>query len=220
MTDEFLASMGAAKLFMSSRYYTEEEFGRRTDIMEYSGNYRPAIVAKDSIGTWFVNDADGMHYLKKDKDGFVCVTAVTKDGKKSEKKGSSFAGDFFEDYLRSGNVLLNKSTGEAVNLLTGDKATFSGADFRDADIFSVSPDGKKAVIAYCGQANSNGVPVQKIVCACSDGSAETKVYSEPLLFSESSSFVWVDSSSVMSARPAEETGENIGSVIYTFKSAQ
>ena len=220
MTDEFIASIGKAKLFMSSRYYTEEEFGRRTDIMEYSSNYRPAIAAKDILGTWFVNDADGMHYLKKDNDGFVCITAVTKDGKKSEKKGASFSGDYFADYLRSGSTLFNKNTGEAVNLLTGDKVTFSGADFKGADIFSVSPDGKKAVIAFYGEENSNGAPVQKIIYACSDGTAETAVYSEPLLFSESSGFVWVDSSSVMSARAAEDSGENVGSVIYTFKSAQ
>ena len=220
MTDEFISSIGSQKLFMSSRYYNESELGRRTDIMEYSSAYRPKIVAKDIIGTWFVADGSGMHYLKADKDGFKSVTAVTKDGKTSEKKDMAFEGDYFGDYLRSGNWLFNKSTGEAVNLLTGDKVDFGGADFSAADVFSISPDGKKAVIAFYGENNKNGVPVQKIVYSDSENSSASAVYSEPMLFCEESGFVWLDGSSVMSARVSDDSGANAGSVIYTFNSAQ
>jgi len=214
MTDEFAANIGKLKYFLSSRYYTEAEMCKRTDVMTYSGDYRPGIAVKDIVGTWFVSDDAGNHYIKADGDGFKAVTA--KDGKSA--KEIKFDGDYFTGYLRSGNWLFNKSSGEAVNLLTGDSAKFTGADFASADVFSISPDGGKAVIAFNAENNENGVPVQTVVY-CEAGASSAQSYSEPLLFCEESSFVWLDNNSVMSARPTDENGSGAVSVIYTFTTA-
>ena len=213
MTDEFAANLGDAKYFMSSRYYTEAETGIRTDIMVYSGNYRPTVAVKDIVGLWFVNDPNGMHYLKKTDSGFKSVCKKDKD----TKDVVTFEGDFFEDYLRSGNNVANKKTGEITNLMTGEKMTVRGVNITGADIFSLSPDGKKAVFAFYGEKNSNGVPVQEVIYCTTDGSADPAVFVEPLLFSESSSFVWINSFAVMSARATDSSGSEVSSVLYTFR---
>ncbi len=211
LTNEFIGNIGEEKYFMSSRYYTDAELGKRTDIMVYSSAYRPSVVYSDILGDWFVLDGSGAHYLKKDGSGFKCLTV--KD--KKTVKETSFESDYFENYLRSGNYLFEKSTGKAYNLLTGDTVAFVKGDYSGADIFSISPDGKKAVIAFNAETNMNGAPVQRVVY-CSADSNSTDAYSEPLLFCEESGFVWLNDSSVMSARPLDETGSGFGSVVYSF----
>ena len=97
MTDEFMANLGDAKYFMSSRYYTEDETGIRTDIMKYSNAYRPEIVKKDIYGTWFVNDGDGMYFLRKTEKGFESVVA---DSKGKEKKVAEYLQDAMDIILK------------------------------------------------------------------------------------------------------------------------
>lgn len=214
LTDEFINSIGKEKYFMSSRYYTAEETGKRTDIMIYSGNYRPTIAAKDILGTWFVSDEKGMHYLKKTDDGFKCVSK--KDSKSKEKEELSFDGDYFGDYLRCGNYIVNKSTGEMTDLMSGDKKTLSGADISKADVFSLNREGTKAVFACKSEPNENGAPVQTIIYITNDGSAEPAVFTEPMLRCEESGFSWITPVSVMSVRPVTDDGSQAGSVVYTF----
>lgn len=210
MSDEFIANMGKTNYFMSSRYYTEAETGVRTDIMAYSNAYRPKVVAKDIVEQWFVNNDDGMHYMKTTKDGFK---SVVKKGDKP-KDVAGFEGDYFTDYLRSGNYIINKHTGEMTNLLTGDKSAFKGVDISAATSFSLSPDAKKAVFAFEGIENANGAPVQKLICANMD--ADIKTFEEPMLYSESAGFVWLDNDHCMSVRAISEDGAETGSVIYSF----
>lgn len=214
LTDEFMGNIGKKKYFLSSRYYTKEETGKRTDVMIYSGNYRPTIVVEDMADTWFVSDEDGMHYIKLTDNGFK--TVLKKDEKSKGKDKLKFDGDYFEDYLRSGNYLFNKKTGVMTNLLTGDEKTFENVDASKADVFSLSPDGTKAVFACKGQVNENGVPVQTVIYAAADGSFEPDSYTEPMLWCEESSFNWITPVTVMSARPQSDDGTGVCSVVYTF----
>ena len=91
LTDDFVANLGNAKYFISSRYYTGEERGERADIMVLSDAYRPQIAVEDILGLWFVNDANGMHYLRKTANGFANV--VNAGGK--ETVLSEFEGDYW-----------------------------------------------------------------------------------------------------------------------------
>ena len=79
-----------------------------------------------------------------------------------------------------------------------------------------SPDGTKIVFAKNGVKNENGATVQQVVYCTADGSAEPVFYNEPLLFSESSGFVWLDNANVMSVRALDGSGAKVGSVVYTF----
>lgn len=210
LTDDFIANLGDAKYFLSSRYYTSDDKGKRADVMVLSNAYRPKIVVSDILGLWFVNDGNGMHYLKKTANGF---SNIVNNG--SETVLAEFEGDYFTDYLQDGKYLVNKKTLTVTDLLTGASSTLSNIDLTDADFVSVNPDGSRFVFGFNGEENSNGTKIQGLIYCSADGS-EPAAFSEPLLFEESCGFVWLDASSVMSVRASDGSGANAGSVVYTF----
>lgn len=212
LTDDFVKNLGNAKYFLSSRYYNENDKGRRADVMELSNAYRPKIVVKDILGVWYVNDANGMHYLKKNDSGFANMNLANGE----ERVLTQFEGDYYADYMQCGRYLINKNSLVMTDLMTGATQIFKDIDISSADVFSVNPDGTKAVFASYGEVNANGTSVQKLIYCTADGSAEPAIYAEPLLFDESTGFVWVDGSSVMSVRALDGTGEKVGSVVYMF----
>lgn len=212
LTDEFIGNLGNGKYFLSSRYYNENDMGKRSDIMVLSNAYKPQIVAEDILGLWAINDEHGLHYLRKNDKGFV---NVVKMGDK-EQVLAQFEGDWATDYLQDGNYLINKKSLVMTDLHTGASQTLKGINIDQADIFSVSPDGKKIVFASYGELNANGTPVQSVTYCTADGSTEPATYTDPMLFSESSGFVWLDNSSVMSVRALGSDGKTAGSVVYTY----
>ncbi len=208
LTDDFIKNLGNAKYFISSRYYNQSEKGTRADIMELSNAYRPKIILEDILGIWFVNDANGMHYLRKNENGFANIC--------NDRVLTQFEGDYFTDYMQSGNYLINKKSLEIINLLTGEIKTLKDINIASADVFSISPDGTKAVFASYGRMNSSGTPIQTVIYCSTDNSTEPVIFSEPMLFDESAGFVWVDNESVMSVRALTADGSKVGSVVYSF----
>ena len=207
LTDDFIENLGGAKYFISSRYYNESEIGTRADIMELSNAYRPKIIVEDILGMWFVNDANGKHYLRKTENGFsnMCNDRVLAD----------FEGDYFTDYMQSGKYLINKKSLQITDLLTGETKTLKDINIASADVFSISPDGTKAVFASYGKVNENGAPIQTVIYCTTDNSVPPVIFTEPMLFDESADFVWVDGG-VMSVRALTADGSKVGSVVYTF----
>ena len=212
LTDDFINNLGGAKLFLSSRYYNEADKSLRADVMVLSNAYKPKIEVKDILGVWFVNDGNGMHYLKKNEKGFA---NILKTGD-TENVLTQFEGDWQIDYLQCGKYLINKKSLVMIDLLTGSSKTLKDINIEKADVFSVNTDGTKAVFASYGEVNANGTPVQSITYCTVDGSAEPAVYTEPMLFSENAGFVWLDSSNVMSVRALTADGKTAGSVVYTY----
>ena len=212
LTDDFVKNLGNSKYFLSSRYYNESDKGRRADVMVLSNAYRPKIVVKDILGVWFVSDNNGMHYLRKNENGFANMNFVNGE----ERVLTQFEGDYYNDYMQCGKYLINKNTLVMTDLMTGTTQTFKDININSADVFSVSPDGTKAVFASYGEVNANGAKVQSIIYCTADGSAEPAVFAEPLLFDEVAGFVWLDNSGVMSVRALDGTGAKVGSVVYTF----
>ncbi len=212
LTDDFAKNLGGAKYFLSSRYYNEIDKGRRADVMQLSNAYRPKIVVEDILGTWFVNDANGMHYLKNNSSGFANMNSVNGE----ERVLTQFEGNYYTDYLQCGKYLINKKSLVMTDLMTGTTQTFKDINISSADIFSVSPDGKKAVFASYGETNANGASVQSVIYCTADGSLKPTVFAEPLLFDESTQFVWLGNSEVMSVRAIDATGAKVGSVVYTY----
>ncbi len=211
VTDEFIRNLGNGKYFMSSRYYTQAETGKRTDIMVYSNAYRPNIVAQDIVGTWFVNDEEGMHYLTKDGDGFKSV--AVKDDKTKDVIKFSIS---YEDYLRSGNYVINKHTNILTNLLTGEEKELKGINISKATVFSINNQGTNAVFVTAGEPNVNGTPIQKITFCKIEASKDSLSFAEPMIYDESTDFIWVEANKVMSVRALTDDGSSVGSVIYTF----
>ncbi|MBQ2903498.1 MAG: hypothetical protein IJE48_03800 [Clostridia bacterium] len=210
LTDDLVKNLGDSKYFLSSRYYNESDKGRRSDVMELSNAYRPKIVVRDILGVWFVSDNNGMHYLKKNENGFANMNLVNGE----ERVLTQFEGDYYNDYMQCGKYLINKNSLVMTDLMTGTTQTFKDINISSADVFSVSPDGTKAVFASYGEVNANGAKVQSIIYCTADGTKA--VFAEPLLFDEAAGFVWPDNSCVMSVRALDGTGAKVGSVVYTF----
>lgn len=212
LTDDFISGLGGKKYFLSSRYYSEDERGERADIMVLSNAYRPEIAVRDILGLWFVNDANGMHFMRKTAGGFNNVILANS----KETVLGSFEGDLFTDYLRDGNYIINKKSLVMTDLMTGLTKTLNGIDIEKATAFSVSPDGSRAVFACSGAENERGTKIQTLIFCTADGSAEPKIFSEPLLFAESCDFCWLDNSTVMSVRPLDALGKTAGSAAFSF----
>ncbi len=212
LTDEFIANLGNAKYFFSSRYYTAAEKGARADIMVLSDAYRPEIVAEDILGIWLVNDANGMHYLRKTEKGFNNVI----NQNKTEKVLTEFEGDYFADYIQDGKWLINKKSLVVTDLMTGATKTLKNVDITAFDTVTVSPDGNKFVFSAKGIRNDNNAIVQQLVFCTADGSKEPVTYAEPLLFAESSDFIWLDNNNVMFARATVADGSKVASVVYAY----
>ena len=152
-------------------------------------------------------DANGMHFLRKTEKGFANIC--------NDRILTEFEGDYFTDYMQSGKYLINKQSLEIIDLLTGEIKTLKDININSADIFSISPDGTKAVFASYGEMNSNGAPIQTVIYCTVDGSAAPVIYNEPMLFVESAGFLWVDGG-VMSVRALTADGSKVGSVVYAF----
>lgn len=211
-TDDFAANLGDAKYFLSSRYYTAEDRGRRADVMVFSSAYRPQIVVEDILGLWFVNDANGMHFLRRTDGGFSSIVSLNGE----EKVAATFEGDYFENYIQDGKYIINKESLVLTDLMSGETKTLKDVNIKSADSMTVSPDGSKIVFAGMGEENSKGTLVQTLIYCTVDGSKEPAIFSEPLLFSESGGFVWLDASSAMSVRALSADGAKAGSVIYSY----
>lgn len=215
LTDEFIRNLGKSNYFISSRYYSYEETGKRSDIMVWSGAYRPKIIAKDIIGTWFVSDDKGLHYLKTSAEGFNSITK--KDDK--EKKTVKFTAPY-EQYLRSGNYVVNTKTALMTDLLTGEETELKDIDLTSAVKFSINKDATRAVFIYDTQekevsrVNKN----QRITYYSFDSDIKTETFEEPMLYQDLTGIVWLEGgNSVMTVRAITDDGESAGSVVYTFK---
>ena len=123
-------------------------------------------------------------------------------------------GDDFADYMLSGNYLINRESLVITDLLTGATQTFADINISDADGFFMNDEGTKAVFVKNGKTNANGTVIQTLIFCSVDGTST--VYSEPMLFSEMTDFVWINEATVMSGRAIVADGSQSGSVIYTF----
>ena len=212
LTDFTLNNLGNGKYFLSSRYYSQEETGKRTDVMTLSNAMKPTINAKDILGMWFVNDSEGMHYIKSSDTGFDVI--LYSNDKEEVKK--SFVGDYFEDFIQSENYIIDKISLKLTNLLTLEEKQLKGIDLSLASDFSISPSGNRAVFTFNGNENNNGVPVQTVIYYNID-SGDADTFTEPLLFIECASFCFLDDNTVSSVRALDTAGEKTATVTYTFQ---
>ena len=215
LTEYFLGNMGNEKLFLSSRNYNNSDRGIISDIMVVGGSYKPDVKAGGTVGLWANVQPDGLRFLRGTATGFNSVSL-----KDSETVVASLEGNYFTDYLAYGDYVINKNSLALTNLLTGESKTLTGINITGADVFSVSPDGTKAVFASFGEANAHGVEIQSLIYYdITDGKAFT--FAEPLLFSETaSSFVWIDNDSVMHARAEKGDGSGVVLCRWSFAAAR
>ena len=147
VTAEALEDCKGELLFFSSRDYHLSGAEHKVDIYEsgrkgynQDDNYRFIMDAADYYAK---NTEDGgVLCLKNTEDGFSLL--LTKGRKRESEKETlrEFSGSFKEDYIRSGDYLLQKSTNTVYNLIanTEIKLNLGGVDDFKADIFAVCPE--------------------------------------------------------------------------------
>ena len=199
LTDGFLESLGNKPYFLSSRDYNLDRKGLISDILT-AGPLKPPRVVTGILGLWARVAGDSLMYLKTTDDGFDCLKFNGKD----EQVIKSFTGNYFEDYLQNGHHLLNKKTLVLTDLLTGTEKTLKDISADSVRLFSVSPDGSRAVAAVPSGGEVPSTATQMLVLYNLETHTATTV-TEPLIFSQSNAnFCWIDNNTLFHLRPSDE----------------
>jgi hypothetical protein len=203
--DDFIESLGDKAYFLSSRDYNLDQKGLVADILTIADPKPPRTVT-GILGLWARVTAKGLTYLRATETGFDCVVLEGKD----EKVFKSFTGDYFKDYLINGNFLLNKTSLVLTDLLTGAEKTLTGIQPGTLTFLSVSPGGKRVVLAAAGAGEVPAQAMQKLVFH-NIVTGETKTFEEPLLFSQTNAnFCWADENTLFHLRPTNDDGTGLG----------
>lgn len=205
LTDGFLATLGSKPYFLSSRDYTLDKKGLVADILTLADPKPPRIIT-GILGLWARVTEKGPAYLRATQTGFDCI--VYED--KTETVLKSFSGDYFKDYLSSGNFVLNKTSLVLTDLLSGTEKTLTGVQADKAAFLSVSPDGLRAVIATPGAGDMRAKAQQTLVLY-NIATNEAETFTEPLLFSQTNAnFCWADNNTLFHLRPINDDGTGLG----------
>jgi len=211
LTDGFLSSLGSKSYFLSSRDYTLDKKGLVADILTIAEPKPPRVIT-GILGLWARVTENGPTYLRATQTGFDCVVFADKN----ETVLKSFTGDYFKDYLRSGNYVLNKTSLVLTDLLTGAEKTLAGVQADSAAFLSVSPDGTRAVIATPGAGDMQAKAPQTLVLY-NLSTNEAKTFAEPLLFSQTNAnFCWTDNNTLFHLRPTKDDGTGLGYCFITM----
>ncbi|NLO46043.1 MAG: hypothetical protein GX107_06030 [Clostridiales bacterium] len=147
MTDGLLQTCGGKRLYLSGRNYGLETTDTKCDLLLINNvSQKPSVVVGGLYGLYLKVTDDGLVYLRQSKGGFSSI--LNKDG--AETVVASLSGEK-DNYLLNGDWVLNKTTLELVNLVTGGKAAVGGVV--NPTSFSVNPDGTKAVVFKAGRSN-------------------------------------------------------------------
>lgn len=208
ITDTAVAN-SAADYFFSSRNYSYDDGS--CDIFRLSGKTLPDKAAQDALGLWISNKNSALRYFKKSDDGFVLKQI--KDKKESGQL--SFKGDFYKDYIVSGNVIFDKENCEFTDLETLRSVKLEGFNATGAADFAINGDMSRCVIIFPEREQENSVTVQK-VAFCSLDTGAVAVFEEPLIYNSAVDFVFVSPDTVMHSRLSDEATGRYSTCVYKF----
>ncbi|MBQ7639097.1 MAG: hypothetical protein IJS90_09380 [Clostridia bacterium] len=149
-TDDILNQHNSTNvLFFSSRYYVDYADSGFADIFTSGGsgtnidNVR-YVIDVDTLHFW--NYEEETYFFRDNDDGTFTLKAYNPSSGETRSL-ETFSGDLSEDYLIKREYILNKKTGEVMNILKGDKYqsiySILGYEYK-TDMFGVSEQGK-----YC-----------------------------------------------------------------------
>ncbi len=205
LTDGFLASLGNDPYFVTGREYNLNESEQKNDIMMRNGTGKSKTIVSGIVGSWARGLNGGLAYLRSTAGGFESVLTV------SNSAVASFKGDYFTDYVHSGNYLLSKADLTLTNLLTGKSVKISGVNLSGSIVaFSVNPS-ETAVAIVSGSDISAAQTLA--VYDLATGTSET--FTEPLLFAvDYPELFWINDTTILHTRPIVSDGSRLNYAIY------
>lgn len=149
MMNDAIYALGGQKIYLSGRNYQIKDNLADLIVNLDTSNTKPTWISTGIYKNFMHTENGTMYYVKPTEQGFD-LYAMTADG--TETKKGAFVGSV-EDYLFKGDYMLDKNTLALTCLSTGEnKGTAKrGSVMNAATDFSVSPDGKKAVILCDGE---------------------------------------------------------------------
>ncbi|MCR4615866.1 MAG: hypothetical protein K5756_06935 [Clostridiales bacterium] len=206
LTDDFIRSLGSDPYFVTGREYNIGVTETKNDIMMRNGTSKSKTVVSGIVGSWARGvSGNGIAYIRSTNVGFESVSTA------SSAPIASFAGNYFTDYVHSGNYLLKRSDLTLTNLLTGRSVKISGVNLSGSIVtFSVNP-AETAVVIVSGKDIAAAQTVA--VCDLASGAAET--FTEPLLFAvDYPEITWISDTSFIHTRPVVNDGSKLNYAIY------
>ncbi len=140
LTNSAYATDGEMIPFFTTREYGDGS-GKKDLFVKNGAN--EALFATDVYGEYIYADKDVVAYLKATETGF---NVVKKENTKEEKIVFSLYGNFSTDYLYHQEYILNKNDGNLFNAKTGEEIALAGYKMSNAEMMSVSPDGRYLVV--------------------------------------------------------------------------
>ena len=126
--------------FFTTREY-DDGSGKKDLFVKNGAN--ESLFATDVYGEYIHADKDVIAYLKATETGF---NVVKKENTKEEKIVFSLYGSFSLDYLYHQEYILNKLNGNLYNVKTGEEIALAGYKMSNAEMMSISPDGRYLVV--------------------------------------------------------------------------
>ncbi len=140
LTNSAYATDGEMIPFFTTREYVDGS-GKK-DLFVKNGT-NESLFATDVYGEYIYADKDVIAYLKATETGF---NVVKKENTKEEKVVFSLYGNFSTDYLYHQEYILNKNDGNLYNAKTGEEIALAGYKMSNAEMMSISPDGRYLVV--------------------------------------------------------------------------
>ncbi|MBQ4644637.1 MAG: hypothetical protein IJB72_02640 [Clostridia bacterium] len=140
LTNSAYATDGEMIPFFTTREYGDGS-GKKDLFVKNGAN--EALFATDVYGEYIYADKDVIAYLKATETGF---NIVKKEDTKEEKLVFSLYGNFSTDYLYHQEYILNKNDGNLYNAKAGEEIALAGYKMSDAEMMSISPDGRYLVV--------------------------------------------------------------------------
>lgn len=211
LNDDFLKSLRSNPLFLSSRDYTLDQKGSIADILTVA-SLRPPRVVKGILGLWARVAEKRIYFLRSTVNGFKSVVLLDK----KESTVKEFSGDYFKDYLCSGNYVFNIKSMVLSNLITGEEKVLKNAVVNSSSVLSVSPDGTKAVIATA-ESTAGGAQVKQTLGLYDLKSGLSRSVAEPLIFLKNkANFCWIDNNTLLHLRPKNDDGTGLSYCVLKF----
>lgn len=155
-TDDILNQNNSTNvLFFSSRYYVDYSESGFADIFTSGGsgtNIDNVRYINDIDTLHFWNYEDEVYFFRDNDDGTFTLKAYNPTSRETRSL-DTFSGILRDDYIIKYEYLLNKATGEIMNVLTGNRYQLDYSVFEseaEVDMFFISENGK-----YCSVRGKN-----------------------------------------------------------------